>query len=304
MRRLTAFITLGRPLFLVGGFVMHALGVAMALYSGATLNLAALLWGQIAISATQWMTHYSNDYFDLQADRANRTPTHWSGGSRVLLKGEIPPRAALIMAEAFAAAAVIAGFVLAVFVGTAALTMPLIGLALLLAWFYSAPPLRLHSRGLGELTTAVLVPGLAPLTGFYLQAGRLDVLPLLAILPLCCFQFCMLLAIEFPDAEGDRAAGKRTLVVRLGTQRAARLYCIVLIGAFAALPLLVLAGLPPFVALLVGLTALLALVQLWRVKRGDDQKPERWNSFAFLSIALLFAAALLEVAAFVVLIGI
>ena len=74
-KKLLAFVLLGRPLFLVGGFVLHALGVAMALYGGAALNLAALLWGQIAISAIQWMTHYSNDYFDLDADRANPTPT-------------------------------------------------------------------------------------------------------------------------------------------------------------------------------------------------------------------------------------
>ena len=34
----------------------------------------------------------------------------------------------------------------------------------------------------------------------------------------------MLLAIEFPDAAGDAATGKRTLVVRLGAPRAAQLY--------------------------------------------------------------------------------
>ena len=37
-------------------------------------------------------------------------------------------------------------------------------------------------------------------------------------------QVAMLLAIEFPDAEGDRAVGKRTLLVRLGVERTARLY--------------------------------------------------------------------------------
>ncbi len=303
MRHVIAFIRLGRPAFLVGGFVLHALGVALALASGARLNLAALLWGQIAVTSVQWMTHYSNDYFDQEADRANPTPTNWSGGSRILTAGLVTPRGALSAALFFAAAAVTAALVLALAVRTGALTLPLIGLALVLAWGYSAPPLRLHSRGLGELTTAILVPGLAPLTGFYLQSGRLTVLPFLAVFPLCCLQFAMLLAIEFPDAAGDQAVGKRTLVVRLGARRAAQLYLGVLALTYLALPFLVTAGLPGLAALAVALVSPLALVQARRVLRGDTHRPQRWNAFAFASIALLIATAAVEAAAFVMLSG-
>ncbi len=303
MQRLIAFLRLGRPLFLVGGIVLHALGVALALYSGARLNLAALIWGQVAISAIQWMTHYANDYFDREIDRANPTPTNWSGGSRVLLDGRIPPRAALVMALTLASIGVCAALVLAFAVGTGALTLPLIGLALLLAWFYSAPPLRLHSHGVGELTAALLVPGLTPLIGFYLQRGRLEVLPLLAVFPLCCLQFAMLLSIEFPDAAGDRAGGKRTLVVRLGDARAARLYAAALLLTYAALPLLVIAGLPTLAALAVALMSPLALLQLGRLRRGDYRTPARWNSFAFASVALLIGSAAVEAFACALLVG-
>lgn len=301
---LVAFIALGRPLFLAGGFVMHALGVAAALYSGAELNLTALLWGQIAITATQWMTHYANDYFDRAADRLNTTPTNWSGGSRVLLNGAVPARAAQITAVLFACMALAAALVLAFSVPSGSAALPFILLALLLAWFYSAPPLRLHSRGVGELTTAIIVPGLTPLTGYVLQTGRLDLLPILAVLPLCCLQFCMLLAIEFPDAAGDHAAQKRTLVVRLGTERSARLYALVLLAAYAMLPLLVAAGLPAFVALVILLTAPLALIQLDNLRRGAHRTPRLWNRLGFLSVALLFLTALFEAAAFVLLLGI
>lgn len=303
MRRLIAFIALGRPLFLAGGVVMHALGVAMALYEGATLNLTALVWGQIAITSIQWMTQYSNEYFDFQADRNNRTPTNWSGGSRVLLGGEIAPKTALLAALSLAVIAVWATFVLVFVAGAELLTLALIGLGMALAWFYSAPPLRLHSRGLGELTTAIIVPLLVPLTGYSLQIGRLDALPLLAILPLCCFQFAMMLSIEFPDAEGDRASGKGTLVVRLGAKRAARLYVIVLAVGYAILPLLVLAGVPILAALAVGLTLPLGALQIYRMLRSDYRMPERWNSLAFGSIALLIASGVVMTFAFVALVG-
>ncbi|MEO8397111.1 MAG: prenyltransferase [Chloroflexota bacterium] len=303
IRRMYAFILLGRPLFLVGGFVMHGLGVAIALYSGASINFAALLWGQIAISAIQWMTHYSNDYFDLNADRANRTPTNWSGGSRVLAENRLEPRVALVTAQIFAAVAIVAALILVFVVHTGTLTLPLIALALALAWFYSAPPIRLHSRGLGELTTAILVPTLVPLTGYYLQSSRLDLLPLLAIVPLGCLQFCMLLSIEFPDETSDRAIGKRTLVVRLGAKRAAKLYMTVLVTVYGSLPLIIVAGFPALPLIAIALMSPLAIWQLWRVRRGDIFQPRHWNQFAFFSVALLIGTGVVELVAFLLLFG-
>ena len=150
MRTLIAFIKLGRLHFLAGGVILHLLGVSMALLSGASFSLAALIWGQIAITSIQLMTHYANDYFDLAADRANTTPTNWSGGSRVLLSGAIPPRAALITALTLAAIALIANLVLSTTIRPGVATFALLLTAQALAWFYSAPPIRLHSRGVGE----------------------------------------------------------------------------------------------------------------------------------------------------------
>ncbi|MBZ0283859.1 MAG: prenyltransferase [Anaerolineae bacterium] len=297
------FIRLGRPLFLAGGFALHTLGIVIALYSGASLNLSALLWGQIAITATQWMTHYGNDYFDLEADRTNQTPTLWSGGSRILPEGLLPPGVALITAVLLASIAIFAAFVLVFVVRTGPLTLPLFILSLTLAWFYSAPPIRFHSRGLGELTTAILVTGLTPLMGFYLQRGNLEVLPLLAIFPLACLQFCMLLGIEFPDASGDARAGKRTLVVRLGASRAAHLYMTVLLVAYLALPLLIAFGLPMRVALGMALMSPLALWQLWRVRCGDHLNPARWNRFMFFNVGLLIGSAVVQVVIFGLLLG-
>jgi len=293
-----AFIRLGRPHFLFGGLLLHGLGVAMALYTGASLNLPALLWGQATISAIQLMTHYSNDFFDLAADRANQTPTHWSGGSRVLVEERLRPAVALAAAVGLAIAALGAALGLVLVVHSGRLTLPLLALALLLAWGYSAPPVQLHSRGLGELTVALVSPGLVPLVGFYLQTGRFEPLPFLAVLPLSCLQFAMLLAIEFPDAAGDAAVGKRTLVVRLGKARAARLHAGVLAASYAALPLLVVLGLAPAAAVAAGLSAPLAAWQGRRVLCAVKTSSPNWDSPAFWSIVLLLSAAAAETLAF------
>ncbi len=296
-----AFIRLGRPHFLLGGLVLHGLGVAVALYSGAHLNLPALLWGQAAISAIQLMAQYANEFFDLAADRANRTPTAWSGGSRVLVEGRLSPAVALAAALGLALVAAGAALGLTVSVHPGALTLLLVIVAFLLAWSYSAPPLRLHSRGLGELNVALLVTGLVPLMGFYLQMGRFERLPFLAILPLACLQVAMLLVIEFPDAAGDSVVGKRTLVVRLGAVKGARLLACILAAAYAALPLLVLLGLPPLAAAAVGLSAPLAAWQGWRVLRAIRTSSPDWDGPAFWGIALLLIASAAETLAFVAL---
>src|SRR6185295_4945507 len=110
LRQVGALVRLGRPLFLGGGFVLYGLGAAIAAQAGACVGGAIdwrrFVWGQIAITATQLMTHYCNDYCDYEADRANATPTRWSGGSRVLPAGELPRAVALAAALALLLVAV------------------------------------------------------------------------------------------------------------------------------------------------------------------------------------------------------
>src|SRR3954465_11972174 len=123
--RLRALLKLGRPQFLVGGLLLFALGSTLARAQGVSLSWPRYAWGQAVITAAQWMTHYSNDYFDLEADRANLTPTRWSGGSRVLVSGTLAPRVALAAALVLGAASVLAALRLATLPGSARFLLPL-----------------------------------------------------------------------------------------------------------------------------------------------------------------------------------
>jgi 1,4-dihydroxy-2-naphthoate octaprenyltransferase len=302
--QVVAFVRLGRPLFLVGGFVFYGLGAAIAAYlggaraGGGAIDWRRFAWGQAAITAMHLMTHYCNDYFDFAADRANATPTRWSGGSRVLPDGELSPVVALLAALVLALFACAATAIAVLHAGAPSTAVPLLLATIIFAWEYSAPPLRLHSTGWGELDAALVVAGLTPAVGFYLQAEQWRLLPLLAIAPLGALQFAMLLSIEFPDAAGDAAAGKRTLVVRLGAERAAALYQAVVAAAYLALPLLVAAGLPLIVAGAALLTSPIAVFQIARMRRGAFRDPARWESLAFWTVALLIATSTAELAAF------
>ena len=283
MSRLWAFIRLGRPLFLGGGFVLYALGAAIAHATGHAIDGYRYALGQGAVTAFQLMVHYANDYFDLEADRANQTPTAWSGGSRVLPGGELPPQVALY--AALVLAAIGAGLAL-VLGGHALATLAVI---FVLAWSYSAPPLRLCATGLGELDTALVVTVLVPYLAFTLQGGTSLAMLALTVAPPALLQFAMLVAIEFPDAAGDAATGKRTLVVRLGASAAARLYVAITALAFAWPPLAHALGLPGVVSLAMVLPAPVAL---WRIAHARDHAdPAAFERLTFFAVFLLMTTS-------------
>ncbi len=292
--QIVSFVKLGRPHFLLGGVLLFALGSALAAVQGVKIEWLRYAWGQSVVTAAQWMTHYSNDYFDLEADRANTTPTRWSGGSRVLVSGLVAPRGALVASLVLAGIACGAAFWLATRPTSPRFVLPLSLLIIALSWWYSAPPLRLLSRGLGEVTTALVVTLLTPLLAFYTQAGALHSALFLGCFPLVCLQFGMLLTNELPDAAGDAAHGKRTLVVRHGARWAARAIAATLFVAFGSLPFLFVLGLPLLVVFSAALPAPLAAWQAIRLGRGAFRDPQRWEGLALCSVALLITTTLAE----------
>jgi 1,4-dihydroxy-2-naphthoate octaprenyltransferase len=294
--KLVAFLRLGRPKFLVGGFLLYALGAAIAGYHGHAIDLRRYLLGQLAVTAFQWMTHYANDYFDYDVDRANATPTQWSGGSRVLAAGELPRHIALDAARMLAAIGIAAATVIVMETGPASAIA--LGATLAIAWGYSAPPLRLCATGTGELATAIVVTGLVPWLGFHLQdpdhIGTRVVI--LALVPLGLLQFAMAIAVALPDAAGDRASGKRTLVVQLGRARAADLYAACTAAAFLWLPIAWQLGLPARAAQFAALPVPLAI---WRIShlRADLQRGH-FEPIARGAVVLLIATTIAMLAAF------
>lgn len=296
MNAVLAFIRLGRPLFLGGGFLMFALGAAIAARHGHAIDWRRYALGQGAVTAFQWMTHYANDYFDFTVDAANQTPTRWSGGSRMLVSGQLPRSVALIASLVFAIIGILLTTVLSQTEGVW-ITVTLLAI-LVLAWGYSAPPLRLCARGLGEIDTAMVVTLLVPWLGFCLQAADLAGLRmlLLAIAPLALLQFAMLLAVEIPDAIGDAATGKRTLVVRWGVERTVRVYAAITAIAYLWFPIAVPLGLPTRVALIGLLPVPLALWQM--VGMADHRRRAALETFTLLSVLLLIVTTTAELAAF------
>ncbi len=299
MAQLLAFIRLGRFPFLVGGFVFYGLGAAISFYQGVKINGTVYLWGQLIVTATQLMVHFSNDYFDLAADQANQTPIIWSGGSRVLAENRLSPRVALGSAIVLGSIALAGTLGLALYGHLDSFIFFALLLSIGLAWFYSAPPVRLHSHGIGEISATFVLSVLTPTIGFYLQSGRLTLIFILAIIPLCFLQFNMLISVAVPDAESDARVAKRTLVVLLGQAASARLYLLMLTLVYLVLPILVWGGLPTQVAIVFMCSFPLAVWLGWLMTHRAQPTPKDWSRIAFLSIAVLISSAVFELSAFV-----
>lgn len=134
-----------------------------------------------------------------------------------------------------------------------------IGVAgLVIGWAYSALPLKLNSRGLGEACVWAGFALIAVGTDF-VQRRSFLALPLIAVTSYALLVTCILFINQFPDRKADEAADKHRWVVRLGASRAR--WCYLLIGCAAYFWLIgtVIAGALPWPALIALSPALLSL---------------------------------------------
>jgi 1,4-dihydroxy-2-naphthoate polyprenyltransferase len=186
-----------------------------------------------------------NDYEDARngADEANRGGIFpFTGGSRLIQQRIVTLGQTRALGLSLLAVGVAGGLVLAWFTGPALLAIGLAGV--LLAWSYSAPPLSLMSRGLGELAVGaawgLVVLGAAYVAHGRISAGACAVAPGFALLAAN-----ILLINEMPDAPADALVGKRTGVVLLGPVAAAHLYAALALAAHAFLIASVVLGMAP-----------------------------------------------------------
>jgi 1,4-dihydroxy-2-naphthoate octaprenyltransferase len=173
------------------------------------------------------------------------------------------------MILAFAAASA-AGLVLTLELGELGWVVPTAGaVCLLAALLYSGGPKPYGSAGMGEVVVFGFFGVVATTGSAFAQTGRLVPAALAASVPVGLFASAILVANNLRDIETDRATGKITLAVRLGRDRARRLYRTMLVGAYALLPVVAAVAHRPW-ALLPLVTAPLALRPVRLVERRGD----------------------------------
>jgi len=235
--QVAAFARLGRPQFLLNSMLLVTLGMSVAAYQGRRLEWGGWVLAQLFAWCTHLMTHYCNEYFDLEADRLNADPTRLTGGSRILVGGVLSPLVALSASLVL----LFADLALTVAMpGASARFLALLGVAL--AWFYTAPPARLNYRALGEADCALGLNVILPVLAYRLQAPGIPAALLALAAALFVMQTARMTVMNLADHDSDLLAGKRTLANVLGPGPAVRLYAGLQAAGYAALAGLTAAG--------------------------------------------------------------
>jgi len=211
----TQMLRIIRPHIVAGGILAFTLGVLLAAANGGTFDLGKTALFYAVVFLGDLSTHYSNDYFDTEADKHIKRKKYFSGSYILVDNPQFRPLARLI---AIIFLTLSCGFALVmVFFQVAPVELLFITVvANLLGWLYSAPPVRLISRGLGETAIALAAGFAIPAVGYLSVRGQLDLLFAFFSFPFMLCGLILSLSLEAPDIEVDQKTGKRNFAVRKG----------------------------------------------------------------------------------------
>lgn len=203
-----------------------------------------------------------NDYYDY-VKGADSADDNVDPDDAVLVYNNVDPRAALALAVGFLAAAFAVGVYVIWIAGWIPLAIGAVGAVVVV--LYSAGKTPISYLPIGELVSGFVMGGLIPLACYQALAGVFDARALLWAVPTILGVGLIMFTNNTCDVEKDVEAGRRTLSVLLGRERARKLYhgvvyawvlaVIVLVAAFFAnglvvMPFMLLASYPLLKALL------------------------------------------------------
>jgi len=256
--KLLLFLRAARAPFLTVSVVPVLIGSTLPFWlrpDGWQFSVLKLVESVVAIVFLHAGANLGNGYYDNKsgADPANPNPGVLSGGSGLISSGALPEsfflRSSIVCLVVGAAIGLHLSFTTP---GAFLLVVGIVGV--LLAHFYTAPPVKLAYRGLGEVAVA-LAFGVLPVVGaYYVQAHVVSWRAVVASLPITFAVVLVLWVNQVVDYEPDRDTGKRNLVVMMGPKAGGR-------GGVLALALLMFGSLfaAVFTASLIPLTLVTVL---------------------------------------------
>lgn len=287
-----------RPAFLGVTLVAALLGLSSAYYGGLSITpLPAVATVIFAILAHAGINVLNDYYDDLNGtDRLNTERVFpFTGGSRFIQNGVLTRHETAIFGALLMLTVICGGLWLTRITGPGLLLIGAFGM--FIGWAYSAPPLKLNSRGVGEVCVwggfALIVIG-----ADYVQRRGFSMQPVIASACYALLVTNILYINQFPDRKADEMAGKRHWVVRFGPQRARWGYFVIAVAGYAWLPGAVVAGALPLTALIALLPAALSY-KAGMVLLEHADRPPRLEPALRMTIASASAHGMLLAAAMV-----
>lgn len=228
-------------------------GLVAVAHGGVRLNLFHYALAILGAASAHAAANLLNDYYDFRkgVDRPGTL-----GSSGVLTAGLMTPRAVLREALILTALAALLGLYFLIVTG--ALLLPLLAAGLLLGAGYTAAPIQLKYRALGDLAVFAAFGIGITLGSYVVQTGHFSWVPVAYGLPISFLVAAILHGNNLRDMQSDREAGITTLAMRLGPQRGWHFYLGLLGLAYFSALVLISAGIIVAAGLLVLLSLPLA----------------------------------------------
>ena len=241
---LSAWIRVIRVRFLLASVIAVSAGLAVSWWHGIPIDVTAAALTVAGVVALHASVDLLNDYWDFKRGidtRTKRTPM--SGGTGVLPEGLLKPehvyRAGM---AALAVGTAIGGYFV---ITTGVVIAVILGFAIISIYFYST---RIVDSGLAEIFVAIK-GAMIVLGTSYIQSPTLTMDLAVTGVIIGTLSSLVLFVTSFPDHDADKAGGRRTLVVTVGSKGASRLFWCFPLVVYGMLAISVLTGVFPVYSL-------------------------------------------------------
>lgn len=305
LSKLGAWVKEFRLIFLLFSIVPVLIGsiIAYDFYPG-QFSWYYLLLSLIAIVLLHAGTIAFNDFFDYWtgADRLNQDRTPFTGGTGLLVDGTLRPAHVLVAGSACFLLCVAIGMYIVFTRSPIVFLFGIVGVGL--GAFYTAPPLKLAYRLLGEITWFISFP-LTALGALFTQVppaslagltGMSDVvlMTIVAMLPIAFLGTAGFFILEFPDYNADRKARKLGVAVLLGKRKTMYLYVLMCVLAYLSLVAAILFNYLPVASLSV-LVTIPCFVWVWTGLKKFLEAPVRLVPYIAVGAGAIYLACALVI---------
>lgn len=219
-----------RPHFLILSVVLIFLSASIAAWYDEVFNLGDTLLTLLGLLLLHISVNTLNDYFDYKSGiDFDTNPTPFSGGSGIILSGQLSPAKVFWLGMISFMLAVPIGIYFLFSKGWILLPLFIIGSVFVL--FYTSHLAKI-GLGISEIS-AGLGLGTLPVFGTYVILTSGFSLPaLFASIPSGILVCNLLFLNEFPDVDADKKGGRKTLPFLLGKDKAAKVYSVLTLTVY------------------------------------------------------------------------
>ena len=278
---LSVWLRVIRVRFLLASVIAVSVGLALTWRQNSSIDPLDAILIFAGVMALHASVDLLNDFWDFKRGIDTKTKrTKMSGGTGVLSEGLLKPSSVYRAGIIFL---IIGSVIGSYFVITHGIIIGIIlGFAILSIYFYST---KIVDSGLGEFFVAVK-GSLIVIGTFFIQSGEITIESILGGIVVGVLSSLVLFIASFPDHDADKSKGRKSLVIAVGKEKAAKLFWIFPLISYVAIIIGVSTNLFPLVSLITLVTIPLMIKSGLGLSKNFDSIE---NLVPFMSSTLMFS---------------